>query len=382
MVNQQSSLSSSRHLVLAGGGHTHALLLRQGGKTLPGDVHITLISPDSLTPYSGMLPGLIAGHYAFEEMHIDLDRLCRWAGVSFCRDRVTGLEPAEKILKLASGAHVEYDLLSLDTGSVPNQSVTGVTEYAVAVKPISEFWQRWQQVKSALQNTASTQRLAVVGGGAGAVEICLALAYACQHMAGVSAKIHFALLSSGQLLPGYPDKVRRAARQACIRAGIELYEGSRVIAVNKDSLRTDDGHQLPANHVFWCTQAAAPEWPGTAGLACDEAGFVSVNRFLQSVSHDSVFATGDLADMTESPRPKAGVFAVRQAPVLKDNLQRWLAGAPLQAFMPQNRFLSLLALGGKTAIGNRGPFTISGHLVWRWKNHIDRKFMRHFTRLP
>jgi selenide,water dikinase len=369
--------------VLAGGGHAHALMLRQWGKRLPRDVRFTLVSPDALTPYSGMLPGLIAGHYAFEEIHIDLELLCRWAGVSFCKDRVVGLDATKKVLLLANGAQLNYDLLSLDTGSVPHQSVSGVSEHAVAVKPISEFWQRWQDVKSALLTATSTRRLAVVGGGAGAVEIGLALAHACHHLPGVTTNIRFALLSaSHELLPGYPEKIRQAVRQACARAGIELFEGSRVTEVGADYLRTDDGHQLPANHVFWCTQAAAPAWPKAGGLACDRDGFVSVNRYLQSVSHDSVFVTGDLADMKESPRPKAGVFAVRQAPILKSNLLSGLNASPMKPFNPQHEFLSLLTLGAKKAAGGRGIFTFSGHLTWWWKNRIDQNFMTQFRELP
>src|SRR5690606_33779204 len=138
------------------------------------------------------------------------------------------------------------------------------------------------------------------------------------------------------------------------------------------------GEILDFDRLFWCAQAGAPPWLREAGLACDGEGFVRVDACLRSLSHPKVFAAGDIASFDPRPLAKAGVYAVRQAPVLFGNLRRALLGRPLRAYRPQRRFLSLLALGGKRAVGSRGDLSFRGAWVWRWKNRIDRRFMRRF----
>ena len=173
----------TRDLVLVGGGHAHALVLRMLAMDPVPGARLTLVSPASHTPYSGMLPGLVAGHYRFEDTHIDLARLCQWAGVRFLRDTVTALDPARRELHFAQRPPLGYDLLSLDIGSQPTLDVVpGAREYAVPVKPVAEFWQRWQ----AGLGTHGGQRIAIVGGGAGGLELALAMAHA---LAGSGASL-------------------------------------------------------------------------------------------------------------------------------------------------------------------------------------------------
>jgi len=367
----------SREIVLAGGGHAHVLFLKYWSTRPLPDVKLTLVSPDSHTPYSGMLPGLIAGHYQFKDIHIDLEWLCHKANAGFVKSLVTGIDPDSRQVFVQEHAPLTYDLLSIDTGSAPNQTVTGTSEYAVPVKPIAAFWDRWQIVASQLQETKGQVHLAVVGGGAGSVEIILAMAHACRIKTGTSKPL-FSLVSQEEILPGYPARVRQAARQACKRYGIAVHEAFTVRQVTHDSLIGESGARLMAEHTFWCTQAAAPAWPAESGLACDDDGFICVNEYLQSSSHPSVFAAGDIAHMVSSPRPKAGVYAVRQGPVLYNNLHGQLLGKFLQAVDTQERFLSLVSLGGKKATGCRGRFSFTGNWVWHLKNRIDRRFIDQF----
>jgi selenide,water dikinase len=368
-------------LVLVGGGHTHALALRMLAMRPLAGLRITLISPASHTPYSGMLPGLVAGHYTFEETHIDLARFCQWAGVRFIEAEVTALDPAARRLALAGRPDIPYDLVSIDIGSGPEMdSVPGAREHAVPVKPVAGLWQRWRNLHQRVleRSGGEAYRIAVVGGGAGGVE--LALAMACR-LAG--RPVGFDLWCGGaQILQGYNPGARAAAQAALERHGVAVHTASRVARVEPGSLLLEDGTRHPCAELFWCTGAAAAPWIAASGLSTDAGGFLAVRDTLQSPDDDRVFGAGDIAVQLNHPRPKAGVFAVRQAPVLAHNLRARLLGRPLREHRPQRRFLSLVSLGDQRATADKGPFSLTGAWVWRWKDRIDRQFMDRFQTLP
>ena len=372
-----------KEIVLAGGGHAHALVIRKWGmQPVPG-VKLTLVSPDPLAPYSGMLPGMIAGHYDADDIHIDLVKLCLWANVRFICSAVTGVDPENRKLSLTDRPDLEYDVLSINTGSTPQYSVPGVAEFTIPIKPISGFWQHWQTQQKTLHDADTSKQILVVGGGAGSVESILAMAWACRNNKALIHQPDFHLVTQAEdILPGYPAKVRKNTISSCLELGITLHKSFHVTEVHEDKVTEATGKQLDSDYVFWCIQAGAPQWPSLSGLACDGEGFIRVNKFLQSVSHEAVFAVGDIAHMDENPRPKAGVYAVRQAPVLFENICNLLLQDSLKAYTPQDKFLSLLALGGKRATGNRGWFTGTGKLIWTLKDRIDWGFMTLFSELP
>lgn len=368
----------SKELVLVGGGHAHVLVLRQWGMSpLPG-VRVTLISPATHTPYSGMLPGLVAGHYSFDEAHIDLARLCQWAGVRYVKGQVAAINPSEKTLTLIDRPQYRYDLLSVDTGSVPElDSVPGARRWSVPVKPVADFWQRWQGFDVSDTET-EVRRIAVVGGGAGSVELVMAMA---NSLAGT--QVGFELFcGSDEILAGYNSSARRSVEKALAQLNIGLRVNARVVSVKEKQLCLSDGSEHPFDDLFWCTGAAASEFVSSSGLQKDERGFLAIDDTLRSLNDDSVFAGGDVATQVDNPRPKAGVYAVRQGPVLAQNLRNTLLGKPLIKHIPQSGFLSLLSLGGKAATANWGMFHATGNWVWRWKDRIDREFMGRFEDLP
>lgn len=368
-------LPATQDLVLLGGGHSHALALRMLAMQPPAQTRITLISPDTLTPYSGMLPGLLAGHYSLEETHIDLARLCQWAGARFVRGRACQLDPHRQRLTLSDGSALDYDVLSIDIGSTPAlQQVPGAAEYAIAVKPVADFRQRWQHW---LDRAQAGSRIAVVGGGAGGSEIILALATALARR-NLPADLH--LICASTLLNGYPRRLQRLLRTHLRQRRITLHEHSRISKVDAGVLHTEQGTQ-PFDVLFWCTGASGADWLQQTPLALDNSGFIRCRATLQSVNFDTVFAAGDCAAVAPWSVPKAGVYAVRQAPVLAANLRAACLGQALKPWRPQRRFLSLLALGDGTALGSRGPLTLSGSWVWRWKDRIDRRFMAQFAEL-
>lgn len=378
---------SSKHLVLLGGGHSHVEVLRRfGAQPIPG-VSLTLISRAVDTPYSGMVPGLIAGHYTRDESYIDLQPLARFARARAVFDEAIGLDLESRQVRLRERPPISYDVLSIDIGSTPNLEVPGAADHAVAVKPIDRLLERWSALTDRINADDSPKRIAVVGGGAGGVELLLAVQYSLQMMlarAGArDARLEYHLFTDGeQILPTHNASVRRRFERVLAERHVHVHRGSPVVEVTASTIRTADGRSQEIDETLWTTQAAAAPWLGESGLAVDRDGFVQVSRTLQSTSHPDVFAAGDIASMVHDPRPKSGVFAVRQGPPLAGNLRRALRGEPLEAYRPQRQFLSLISTGDRYAIASRGPFAFEGAWVWRWKDRIDRRFMRTYQVMP
>ncbi|MDA1183652.1 MAG: selenide, water dikinase SelD [Acidobacteria bacterium] len=383
-----TSVPILKDLVLLGGGHSHVTVLKRFGmRPLPPGVRLTLVSRGVDTPYSGMLPGLIAGHYSYDDAHIDLRMLARFADARSIVDEATGLDLANRQVLFARRPPVSYDVLSIDIGSTPNVTVAGAAEHAIPVKPIDQFLARWMALSARVLETTSPTRIAVVGGGAGGVELLLAVQH---HVATLRksagrdvAHLEYHLFTdSSELLPTHNRTVRRIFERILAERGVRLHAGSPVVEVLPSRLRTADGQSHQIDEVLWTTQAAAASWLAESGLAVDGVGFVQVSDTLRSSSHANVFASGDVASVAEYPRPKSGVFAVRHGRPLERNLRRALLGQPLASYRPQRQFLSLISTGDEYAVASRGPFAFEGAWLWRWKDWIDRRFMRRFSELP
>lgn len=362
-----------RDVVLVGGGHSHALLIRRWAMQPLAGVRLTLVSDGVVTPYSGMLPGLIAGHYSVREVHIDLMRLCMLAGVRLINARMLALDVSNRTVSIEDRPDLHYDRLLLDTGSTPDLSVPGAREFSTPVKPVHAFHSRWLQIRERIASSSDAAiQLGVVGSGAGGFEIAMAMHHALRD---VEAKVHWFLRGS-RPLSGRHQRVAQRALSAAKRAGVIVHSGFDVERVSEGpSVHAVDGREVPLDELLWCTGAVGPEWVAASDLLPDARGFVLTDAYLRSVSHPDVFATGDIGTQRDTPSPKAGVYAVRQAPVLFDNLKRSLLGKALRSFRPQSDFLSLMATGSKHALASRGPFVLSGAGIWRWKDRIDRRFM-------
>ena len=376
-----------KNLVLVGGGHAHALVIRMWAMNpLPG-VRLTLISPNWQTPYSGMLPGLLAGHYESDDIHIDLRKVCTWANVRFIEDYVVSLDINNKTLCLESHPNIIYDTLSIDIGSTPDLRVPGLKEFAQAVKPIDQFYPRYlaciERCRSATPSSSKRLKIVVVGGGAGGIEVVLAMAKALSDVKHVDITL---VIRGKEILTSYPLKVSQKVTKALHSMNVRLETNFDVIRVDKNKLTNTKNQVIQADEIFFCTQAVAADWPELSGLECDTRGFISINQNLQSINDKNVFAAGDIANMLESPRPKAGVYAVRQAPILFENLKCQMLNKPLKPYTPQDSFFSLLTLGKKKALAARNTTTFTFSplqpFMWRVKNSIDRKFMAQFSKLP
>ncbi|MEK7438083.1 MAG: selenide, water dikinase SelD, partial [Pseudomonadota bacterium] len=377
-----------RDIVLVGGGHSHVVVLKRFGMHPVPGVRLTVICRDTHTPYSGMLPGYIAGHYSYDEVHIDLSQLARFAGARLFRDEALGLDrDAGKVL-CRNRPPVPYDFLSINIGSTPQMSgVAGAAEHALPVKPVNGFNERWQLLLERVRRHAGATRIAVVGGGAGGVELTLAMQYRLRkelHAAGRKPDaISFHLLTrDAVILPTHNARVRRAFERALAERGVVLRCNAEVKQVSATRLRTASGETVDADEIVWVTRAGGAPWLRETGLALDADGFIQVTDTLQTVTDPKVFAAGDVASMVQHPREKAGVFAVRQGPPLAENLRRIVAGIALKPYRPQSTWLALISTGDKYAVASRGALGFQGAWVWRWKDWIDRRFMLKFSVFP
>ncbi|MEQ9669064.1 selenide, water dikinase SelD [Coleofasciculus sp. G2-EDA-02] len=386
MTKDKGQRTKDKDLVLIGGGHSHAIALRMlGMNPLPG-VRLTLITNVSYTPYSGMLPGHVAGFYTFDECHIDLRRLAQFAGAQLYIDKAVGLDLNSNKVICANRPPVAFDVLSIDIGSTPaKESIPGVANYAIPAKPVPQFLTRWNQIiETIAQHPQQSLSLGIVGGGAGGVELAMTMQRRINDVEtrhGTSVKIHL-FHRGNKLLSGHNSWVQRYVKKLLKKREIQVHLGETVSQILPDKICCESGLFVNCDYSFWVTQAAAPSWIAESGLHTNSKGFILVGDTLQSLSHPHIFAAGDIATMVNHPRPKAGVFAVRQGKPLVGNLRRFVQEKTLHLYQPQRRFLSLIGTGDGGAIASWGSFGWHSRLLWLWKDHIDRKFMRQFRDLP
>jgi len=337
-------------------------VLRRLRRFISKELDVRLVNPGPVHLYSGMMPGVVAGHYAQAAAQIDLARLAVTAGAELVEGSVQSIDAAGREIHLSDGRSLGYDCLSINLGARPNfGAVPGAREHAIGVKPFSRLLERWR----ALRGTGA--RIAVAGAGAAGVELAMAMKHAgAAQVTLFSDRFPF----SGQL----SERVLAALD----RAEVPLKSDSPVRAVEPGPVVVTSSERRPFDAVFWAAGTAAPPLLASAGLATDAAGYALVDAGLRSVSHPQVFVAGDSATLAAAPHPKSGVYAVRHGAVLAENLMRAVRGMPLAAYAPQQRSLALLSCGGKYAVAARGGWTAEGAWVWRWKDWIDRRWVRSF----
>lgn len=366
-------------VLLVGAGHAHLFVARHARRFVERGVELTLVDPGRLW-YSGMATGMLGGRYAPEEDQIDPCPVIESQGGRFVLDRVVGLDARAREARLASGGVLGYDAVSFNVGSriVADPAWLGL-ERVWTVKPIAELAMLRARVVALLaQGGGSPLRAVVVGGGATGCEVAANLdALARRHGARAAVTV---VDGAYRLLAGYPAGAARTLRRAFRRRDIEVVLGDPAVVVRQDELRLESGRRLPWDVLVVATGLKPAALMAQLGLPVDDAGALRVDATLASVADERVFAAGDCAAMDGRRLPRLGVFGVRQAPVLLENLLARTAGAPLAHYRPQRFFLSILNLGDDTGLAAWGPFYWKAPWVMRWKERLDRRFVERYQR--
>ena len=368
----KQTIPFTRDLVLVGGGHTHALVLRSWGMNPMPGVRLTVINPGPTAPYSGMLPGFVAGHYSRDELDIDLVKLARFAGARLIAGKAVAIDPVAKIISVPDRPDIAYDVAAIDVGITSEMpTLTGFAKHGIPAKPLGVFASRWDTYRT----QAVAPKVAVIGGGVAGAELAMAMAYALRDQA---PKV--SLIDRGEVLDGFNEPTRNRLLTALGELGVSLVEHAEVAEVSPDAVRLTDGTLVPSDFTTGAAGARPHDWIADIGLELHE-GSIIVGPTLQTSDPD-VFAVGDCAHLSHDPRPKAGVFAVRQAPYLFDNLRTRLSDGKMRNYHPQKDYLKLISLGAKEALAEKLGTARRSKLLWQWKNHIDRTFMNQFDKLP
>jgi pyridine nucleotide-disulfide oxidoreductase family protein len=340
-----------KRILLIGAGHGHLVVLRSLAQKPLYGARITLISPYAKQVYSGMLPGILAGHYRRAEAEIDIPALVERGYVEFEQGTIERLDADERRAFLKDGRSLAYDVASLNAGSLVERSIPGA-EHALAVKPFDEF----------LARLRIAERVAVVGAGVAGAEMAMALRH------------------RGALVTLYSDKPTLGPRvvKQLRRRQVDYRPGMPVTAIEPGPVVIAGAARQDFDLAVLATGAAPLPWLAQSGLETDARGFALVHPTLQSVSHPEVFALGDCATLHDAPHPRSGVYAVRHGELLIENFRRLLAGSALQAYVPQKEALLLLSCGARYAIAERGGWSAQGRWVWWWKNSIDRRWIASF----
>ena len=371
-----------KRLVLLGGGHAHVEVLRDLAERPDERWQVTLVTPYPWLTYSGMVPGLFAGHYEIDECTIDLRALAERAQATLLTAKAIRVDTTEREVVCDNGSNVGYDVLSLDVGSDPfAHDVRGVERHAVMLRPLEKALKGWSDVIVRARE-GRIGAVSIVGGGAAGVEIALAMEYRLRQELGLAWAHVRVVTNTGLAVPEFPAGARQRLTAKLRRRNIGLHTGSAVTEVGPDFVRLEQGLEFASDAVFFATGGAAHPWIRASGFSTDERGFLLTNDRLQSVSHPDVFGAGDCASVEGRPHAKAGVFAVRAAPVLAANLRAALAGQPLQPHASNARHLALVSTGNRHAVGVWDGWSWEGDWVWRWKDRIDRAFVARYGTLP
>jgi selenide,water dikinase/sulfide:quinone oxidoreductase len=375
-------------ILLAGAGHTHLLAAPALARALDGRARVALVAPSGRLLYSGMMPGWIAGQYRFDDCAIDLRSVSDAAGVEWLEDTLVDVDFRGRRALGASGRGYAYDVISLNVGSA---NLTGALAAdpgvrVLGAKPFAEFVAAW----NAVLEQPGQRRCAVIGGGAAAIEIALALA-ALARGDGPLAGSSVTLVTHGsRLMAGQSHIAGRLASAALAGRGVRAVLGHSYRGVTGRALMLERrngaeplAQPIQADLVVVANGARAPDWLTHAarrdGLPVAPDGGVAVDATMRAIGTDGVYASGDCASFVGIHVPKSGVYALRQAPALAATLAARADGdAPGVPYAPQRRSLALLNRCDGSAIGLWGPLGFAGRWVWRWKDRIDRRFIERF----
>lgn len=371
------------NIVFIGGGHSHIIALRLWGKKPVLGVNIIMISNVIKTPYSGMLPGYLAGYYNYDQSHINLEILAKFAKIKLIIDSVIDIDIKNKKVICESKNTINFDLLSIDIGSTPkSDEIEGAKLYTIPAKPVNLLIEKWEEIiNKSEKNKNQILTLNIIGGGAGGVELAMNIH---QKLSTILTNENFKINlihKQEKILSNHHKLASKKITNILKNKNISIYLNSIVKKVYQDYLITESGLIINANYHFLVTQASAPLWLKNSTIATDKEGFILIKDTLQSINYDYIFATGDIATMINYSYPKAGVYAVKQGKSLYENICHWLNKKPLKSHHPQKYYLNIIGTGNQSAVAIWGNLAWESPLFWQWKKYLDHTFMEQFRHL-
>lgn len=363
-----------QHLVLVGGGHAHMTIMQRLDDYVRRGYRVTLISPSAYHYYSGMGPGMLGGTYQPQQIRFHIRRMVEDRGGEFIEGAVVRVDADQRKLILDTGQQVSYHVVSFNTGSgVPLDRIGATRTEVLPVKPIHNLLEVRRELLARLPQ--QTLKLLVIGGGAAGVEICGNLWRLADQAGG---QVEITLIAGARLLGRFSKKVRSLALASLKRRGIVVREEVHVCSVGDGVAVLDDNSEVPYDLALSASGVQPSGIFRASQLPVGPDGGLLVNACLQSVTYPELFGGGDCISFQDQPLDKVGVYAVRQNPILYRNLMAALEDQPLMRFSPQKGYLLILNMGDGHGILSKGSLTLEARWAFRFKDWIDRRFMRRF----
>ena len=366
---------AEKKLVLIGGGHSHILLLKKLGMKPIKGLNITLITPEPELVYTGMLPAAILGSYSFDQINIDLIKLANFAKCRIIFEAVDKINLNKKEIYLDDRMPFGFDILSIDIGiNYQLSNISGAEKFSIPVKPFNNFIHNWRKFVSNLTIKKNIIELSIIGAGAAGCELALCINHKIKSL-GREPKIY--LIDKKEIAGNLPAQAKNKILKLLKENKIILRNNINISSIAKGKIHIEDGEIISSDLILSVAGGKPHNWLSETDLNLKN-GFVSVNQSLQSISHDFVFASGDCASIINIPTQKAGVFAVRAAPFLYQNIQNYVIKKTLKKYNPQKKFLQALTISNKKALMFWGDITLLGFIPWLIKDFVDRSFIKKF----
>jgi NADH dehydrogenase FAD-containing subunit len=364
-----------KDLVLVGGGHAHMVTLSKLHRFVQRGHRTTVIGPSEHHYYSGMGPGMLGKTYLPRQIRFATRDVVEKQGGRFLKDSVTRIDPKRRMVFTASGATCPYDVLSFNAGShVSSHMVKGDRKRIYTVKPIEGLMEAQKQLLGLAEK--QDVKVAVIGGGAAGAEVAGNVWLLLSKYGRRDFDIR--LFSSSKILEQFPGKVRTAVMTSLQSRGIQIFEHHRVTRIKNQYIDLKPGKRYQADIIFLATGVKPSPIFKDSGLPMGPDGGLLVNTCLQCPDHPNIFGGGDCIYFNDQPLNKVGVYAVRQNPVLYENLMAAMEGRALKTFSPGGAYLLIFNLGGGAGVFYKNGVMLNGRMAFWIKNLIDKRFMRKF----
>ena len=368
---QIEEIPITNDLVLIGGGHSHLSVLMKLSKRPINGNRITLITNEIDTPYSGMIPGYIEGIYSWRDSHIDLYRLCLKLNVRFIHAEVERVSAHEKEIYFKDRPKIKFDVLSINTGiQSNNREIKGAAKYCLPVKPISKL------ANNFLNKITNFKSIAFIGGGAGSVELALAIK---KRFLNINQDIKITIITGKRgLLSTFPQKTKLTSLKTLEKFKIDIIEYKRVLEVKPKQIILSDKSMLKIDKAILSTNSMTPKWLAKSDILLTKDNYILVNKSFQT-NYKYVFASGDVIDFNNQNLKKAGVFAVRSGKPLAINIKQFILGKKLVEYKFNKNYLALIGTSKRSAIATKYNLTFNSRFFFYLKKYIDQNFIKKFS---